>query len=53
MVRTSSLKQHEERLRGILDSQTCYFGAEFKTLVDLARLAGILLHERAVSDGVT
>jgi hypothetical protein len=49
-VAVGLVEQQEERLRGILESKQTTPEEKFEALVDLAQLAGILLHEMAEGD---
>jgi hypothetical protein len=44
------VEQQEERLRAIIDSKQATPEEKFTALVDLAHLAGILLHEVAEAE---
>jgi hypothetical protein len=49
-VAISLVEQREERLRAILESKESAPEEKFQALVDLAHLAGILLHEVAEAE---
>jgi hypothetical protein len=44
------VEQREERLRAILESKDATPEEKFQALVDLAHLAGVVLHEVAEAD---
>jgi hypothetical protein len=49
-VATGLVEQQEERLRDILESRQSTPDEKFEALVDLAHLAGILLHEMSEAE---
>ena len=46
-VAIDPVEQQKERLRGILESKQATPDEKFAAIVDLARLAGIVLHKKA------
>jgi predicted nucleotidyltransferase len=47
------VEQQEERLRAIIESKQSSPQEKFEALVDLAHLAGILLHEMGESEAIS